>query len=73
MIAFLALTVGIEPIIPRNKVFVVFESSGRILQAFKSLRPKLTLQEFSFWLLIPGIVAVILDGIFSGIGFYLVN
>ena len=32
VIAFLALTVGIEPVIPRNKVFVVFESSGRILQ-----------------------------------------
>ena len=73
MIAFLALTVGIEPVIPRNKIFIVLESSSRILQAFESLRPKLTLQELSFGLLIPGIVAIILYGIFCGIGFYFIN
>ena len=73
VIAFLALTVGIEPVIPRNKIFVIFESSGRILQAFESLRPKLTLQELSFGLLIPGIVAIILYGVFCSVGFYLVN
>ena len=73
MVSLLALTVGIEPVIPRNKVFVILERSGRILQPFQSLRPKLTLQELSFGLLVPGIVAVILYGIFCGIGFYFIN
>ena len=73
MIAFLALTVGIKPIIPRHKIFVIFESAGRILQAFECLRHYLSFELLSFRLFIPGIVIGLVGLVVVGVAYPLYN